>query len=54
MAIGAGANILIVSRMLGHRNSQITLTTYAHLYPSDFDAIGGLIQQYFERGLKSD
>ena len=51
MAISAGANILIVSRMLGHKSTTITLSTYAHLYPSDFDAIGELMQSHYERGL---
>lgn len=53
MAISANANILIIQRMLGHKNPNITLETYSHLYPSDLNKIGDLIHQKYEEGLKA-
>jgi integrase len=34
LLIDKGANILFVSKQLGHSSVQFTLNTYAHLYPS--------------------
>lgn len=53
MAIAAGANILIVQRMLGHKNAQITLNVYGHLYPSDLDTIGQLIEARYVASLEA-
>src|SRR6266536_2036055 len=39
LAISTGANILAVSKMLGHADASITLKVYGHLYPSDADAL---------------
>ncbi|GAB5896083.1 site-specific integrase [Mycolicibacterium mageritense] len=39
LAISAGANVLAVSRMLGHENPQVTLRTYADLFDTDLDAV---------------
>lgn len=35
----AGANVLAVSRMLGHKDPSVTLRIYANLFDSDFDAV---------------
>lgn len=40
LAISAGANVLAVSRMLGHENPQLTLRTYADLFDADLDKVG--------------
>lgn len=40
MAISSGANVLAVSRMLGHENPAVTLKVYADLFDSDLDAVG--------------
>lgn len=40
LAISAGANVLAVSRMLGHENPQVTLRTYADLFDADLDKVG--------------
>lgn len=40
LAISAGANVLAVSRMLGHENPAVTLKVYADLFDSDLDAVG--------------
>ena len=39
LAISAGANVLAVSRMLGHENPQVTLKTYADLFDTDLDKV---------------
>jgi len=39
LAVSAGANVLAVSRMLGHKDPSITLKTYADLFDSDLDAV---------------
>lgn len=40
LAISAGANVLVVSRMLGHENPQMTLKAYADLFDDDLDKVG--------------
>ncbi len=40
LAVSAGANVLAVSRMLGHENPQVTLNTYADLFDTDLDKVG--------------
>lgn len=40
LAISAGANVLAVSRMLGHEDPQVTLKTYADLFDTDLDTVG--------------
>lgn len=39
LAIQAGAPVTVVALMLGHANPAITLKVYAHLWPSDLDAL---------------
>lgn len=41
--IGAGANIVHVSRWLGHARVTQTLDTYAHLMPDELDGLAGLL-----------
>jgi integrase len=40
LAVSAGANVLAVSRMLGHADPSITLKTYADLFDKDLDDVG--------------
>jgi hypothetical protein len=35
----SGANVLAVSRMLGHKDPSVTLRVYADLFDSDLDAV---------------
>ena len=39
LAIHEGASVLAVQRLLGHSSATITLNTYAHLWPSELDAL---------------
>lgn len=41
LAISAGANVLAVQRMLGHKNAAMTLDTYADLFPDDLELVSG-------------
>lgn len=37
--INKGASILLVSKLLGHASTKITLDTYSHLYPSELEQL---------------
>lgn len=39
LAVSAGANVLMVSRMLGHKSPKETLDTYAGLFEADVDQV---------------
>ena len=39
IAISAGANVLLVQRMLGHENPAMTLRTYADLFDEDMNQV---------------
>ena len=43
LAVSAGANVLAVSRMLGHENPTVTLRTYADLFDTDLDKVGNAL-----------
>jgi len=43
IAVSAGANVLALSRMLGHKDPSVTLPVYADLFDSDLDAVGAAI-----------
>ena len=39
LAVSSGANVLAVSRMLGHKDPSVTLKIYADLFDTDLDAV---------------
>jgi integrase len=39
LAVSSGANVLAVSRMLGHKDPSVTLRIYADLFDTDLDAV---------------
>lgn len=43
IAISAGANVLLVQRMLGHENPAMTLRTYADLFDEDMNQVRDVI-----------
>ncbi len=49
MAVSTGANVLAVSRMLGHENPQMTLTIYADLFDSDLDKVGAALDRAWKK-----
>lgn len=49
LAVSAGANVLAVSRMLGHENPTMTLQTYADLFDSDLDKVGAALDRAWKK-----
>lgn len=49
LAIHAGANPLVVQRMLGHASAAMTLDTYADLFESDLDAVAETVGKMWAR-----
>ncbi|ODQ90263.1 hypothetical protein BHQ17_17525 [Mycolicibacterium holsaticum] len=39
LAVSSGANVLAVSRMLGHKDPSVTMRIYADLFDSELDAV---------------
>ena len=48
LLIGAGANILLISKVLGHSKPSMTLDVYGHLFPSQEAACAVAIQGMIE------
>lgn len=44
LAVSAGANVLALARMLGHKDPSMTLRVYADLFDSDLDALADTMQ----------
>jgi integrase len=49
LAIHAGANPLVVQRMLGHSSAAMTLDVYADLFESDLDAVAENVGKMWAR-----
>jgi integrase len=47
LAVSAGANVLAVSRMLGHKDASVTLKVYADLFDSDLDAVAAALRNRY-------
>jgi len=45
LAISHGANVLAVSRMLGHADVSITLNTYAGLFEEDLNKVADMLNE---------
>lgn len=51
LAVGAGASVLAVQRMLGHEKASMTLDTYSDLFDDDLDALGDRLGEVRSRAL---
>ena len=51
-AIAAGADVMVVKTMLGHRNATETLKTYAHLFPDRLDEVSDAMETARDTALK--
>lgn len=51
LSISAGANVLAVSRMLGHENPTVTLKTYADLFDADLDTVSAALDVAHRRSV---
>ena len=49
LAIHAGANPLVVQRMLGHTSAAMTLDVYADLFESDLDTVAEKVGKMWAR-----
>lgn len=49
LAISAGANALVVQRMLGHASAAMTLDTYADLFDDDLNGVADSVGQMWEK-----
>ena len=45
LAIQAGANVLAVSKLLGHKDPSVTLRHYASLFPNELDAVADRLEK---------
>jgi integrase len=50
LAVHAGANVMVVQRMLGHASAAMTLDVYADLFDSDLDAVAVKLGQMWANG----
>ncbi|MTJ66865.1 tyrosine-type recombinase/integrase [Nocardia seriolae] len=48
LAISAGANVMALSRMLGHKDKSETLNTYADLFDDDLDRVANAMRKLYE------
>ena len=53
LAVSAGANVLAVSRMLGHKDPSVTLRVYSDLFDSDLDAVAVNLDAKIEKCVQS-
>lgn len=51
-AIAAGADVMVVKTMLGHRNATETLKTYAHLFPDRLDEVTDAVEDARKNALE--
>lgn len=47
-AIGAGANVKTVQRMVGHKSAAMTLDVYGHLWDDDLDRVAEAMDAFLE------
>jgi len=45
LAVSAGANVLAVARMLGHKDPSVTLKVYADLFDDDLDKVADALDR---------
>ncbi|SHU12202.1 phage integrase [Mycobacteroides abscessus subsp. abscessus] len=43
LVVAGGGNVLVLARMLGHKDASMTLNTYADLFDSDLDALADVL-----------
>ena len=51
LSIAAGADVKLVQQMLGHKDANETLNTYAHLWPSKFGEVISLVEARREKAV---
>ena len=52
LMVSSGANVLVVSRQLGHADPSMTLRTYAALFDEDLSALGARVEERVQNVVK--
>lgn len=52
LMVSAGANVLAVSRQLGHADPSMTLKTYAALFDEDLSVLGARVDECVQNVVK--
>jgi integrase len=47
LAVSAGANVLAVARMLGHKDASVTLRVYSDLFDTDLDTLADVMDTVY-------
>jgi integrase len=53
LAIGSGANVKAVQRMLGHASASMTLDRYGHLFGEELDAVADRLDAHRADSLRT-
>lgn len=53
LAIGAGASVLAVARMLGHEDASVTMRHYAKLFPNDLNSVATALDREARKAMKN-
>jgi hypothetical protein len=54
LAVSAGANVLAVARMLGHKDPSVTLRIYADLFDTDLDRVAEALNNLGGQGARRE
>jgi integrase len=54
LAVSAGANVLAVARMLGHKDPSVTLRVYADLFDTDLDRVAEALNNLGGQGARQE